>query len=80
MKLASRQLVLLISAFGGFVNATDDDNYDLAIRQVMNANGLIGSAMAFYDGVSGCDLLVALTVSYHAICNSHTVCYSSLHK
>jgi hypothetical protein len=76
MKLASRPLVLLISAFSGFVNATDDD-YDVAIRQVMNGNGLIGSAVAFYDGVSGCDLLVVL--SYHSICNSPTKA-SALHS
>jgi hypothetical protein len=60
MKLPSHPLLLLISTFSGFVNAAGDD-YDVAIRQVMNANGIIGSAVAFYDGVSECELYSGLT-------------------
>jgi hypothetical protein len=51
----SRLLLLLVCTVHAFVNATEDV-YDFAIRQVMSANGLTGSAVAFYDGVSDCYL------------------------
>lgn len=55
MKSPFSLLLLLVSTVGVFVNATEDV-YDFAIRQVMSANGLTGSAVAFYDGVSDCYL------------------------
>jgi hypothetical protein len=51
MNSSSCLLLLLIYTVHAFVNATEDV-YDFAIRQVMSANGLTGSAVAFYDGVS----------------------------
>jgi hypothetical protein len=53
MKSPSSLLLLLVSVstVNVFVNATEDV-YDFAIRQAMSANGLTGSAVAFYDGVS----------------------------
>jgi hypothetical protein len=63
MRSPSRLLLLLISTLNAFVYATDDD-YDIAIRQVMSAYDLTGSAVAFYDGVSNCYWLY---LSYHAV-------------
>jgi hypothetical protein len=53
MKTPSSLLLLLTSTVHVVVNAAEDV-YDFAIRQVMSANGLTGSAVAFYDGVSDC--------------------------
>jgi hypothetical protein len=51
MNSSSHLLLLLFYTVHVVVNAAEDV-YDFAIRQVMSANGLTGSAVAFYDGVS----------------------------